>query len=678
MRSKNMKTRLEALRAEIRHHDLLYYAEAAPEISDAEYDRLLRELIDLEAAHPELVTPDSPTRRVAGAPLSGFRAVPHSVPMMSLDNTYSEEELRAFDERVRKGLGRPDEAIAYVVEPKIDGVAVNLVFEDGVFTLGTTRGDGAAGDDITQNLRTIRGLPLRLSDVALPSGSTTAGRFETRGEVYLTREGFTEMNARAEAAGEKTFVNPRNATAGTLKQLDPAIPASRPLQILCYQVVEARRRFGIRRQIDLVTALREAGLPTNSAERVEGIDAVLAKVAEWDVRRRDLPFDVDGLVVKLDDLRAQEDLGATSKSPRWAIAFKYPAEEAITMVERITCQVGRTGVVTPVAHLTPVFVSGTTVARATLHNADEIDRLDIREGDTVAIEKSGEIIPKVKRVLHERRAAEPPPPFRMPLNCPVCGSTLVRSEGQVAWRCIRIDCPAQVEGRILHYAGRHTMKIEGLGYKLVVNLIGAGLVHDVADLYSLTTEQLVELERMGKKSAENVIASIEESKGRGLSRLLSGLGIPQVGGRAAEVLAAHFRSLDALVAASEEDLLDVEDVGPIVAREIRRFLDDPVNRSVLERLKLAGVVTDVLDTPHTGGPLTGKTVVVTGRLSHFTRTEIHDAVARLGGRASESVSKRTDWLIVGEDAGSKLKKAKDLGVAIMTEAEFRDMLNNRT
>jgi DNA ligase (NAD+) len=675
--AKSPKGDIETLRATLRRHDRLYFVLARPEISDREYDRLVEELRALEAAHPELVTPDSPTQRVGGAPLAGFAPVRHSTPMQSLDNTYNEEELRAFDERVRKGLGDPEAVIDYLVEPKIDGVAVNLVYEDGRFTTGTTRGDGTTGDDITQNLRTIRGLPLRLNDVALPKGRTTAGRFEVRGEVYLTREGFTEMNARAEEAGEKTFVNPRNATAGTLKQLDPAIPASRPLRLLAYQLVEARRRFGLRSQSELLAVLGEAGLPANEGVVVSGVAGVLEQVARWATARSTLPYDIDGLVLKVDDLGRQDDLGATSKAPRWAIAFKYPAEEATTRVENIVCQVGRTGVVTPVAHLAPVFVSGSTVSRATLHNADEVERLDVRPGDWVVVEKGGEVIPKVTRVLLDRREGRPRK-FRMPESCPSCGGPLVREEGEVAWRCVRIDCPAQVERRIEHFAGRNAMKIEGLGEKIISALLQAGLVRDVADLYELDVDRLVPLERMGEKSATNLVASIEASKGRGLARLLFAIGIRQIGQRAATLLAEHFGSMEALGEAAEEELLQVEEVGPVVAHEILRFFADERNRTVLARLAAHGVVMTAEKRRGGSGPLAGKTVVVTGRLEHFTRADIQEAIARLGGRPSDSISKKTDFLIVGEEAGSKLKKAESLGVAILTEAEFLALVKGQT
>ncbi|MDZ4804626.1 MAG: NAD-dependent DNA ligase LigA [Candidatus Eisenbacteria bacterium] len=668
---------MERLREEIRRHDRLYHVEAAPEIKDREYDRLVTRLIELEATHPELVTPDSPTRKVGGAPLPGFKSVRHARSMQSLDNTYNEAELCAFDERVRKVLGDPPDPIRYLVEPKIDGVAVNLAFEDGIFTLGTTRGDGVSGDDITQNLRTIRALPLKLKKVPLPVGDTTIGRFEARGEAYLTREGFSAMNARAEAEGERSFVNPRNATAGTLKSLDPSIPASRPLRILTYHVVDARERHGVRRQSEILEVLRKAGLPVNRAESASGIEAVIEIVRTWESRRFELPFEVDGLVIKVDELLQQEDLGSTSKAPRWAIAFKYPAEEAITRLERIVCQVGRTGVVTPVAHLTPVFVSGSTVGRATLHNADEVERLDVREGDWVAVEKGGEVIPKVTRVLLDRREGELPK-FRMPETCPSCDGPLVREEGEVAWRCIRLDCPAQVEGRLLHFAGRGAMKIEGLGEKIVAALLAAKLVHDVADLYDLTVDQLVPLGRMGEKSATNLMASIEESKTRGLSRLLFAIGIRQVGTRAADLLARHFGSIGALIAADEGALTDVEEIGPKVAHEIRRFVSDEHNRTIFDRLRQAGVVMEEARRSVADGPLVGKTIVVTGRLTRFTRAGIQEAIASNGGRAADSISKKTDYLVVGEEAGSKLARAESLKVAILTELEFLDLISGQT
>lgn len=661
--------RIEELRAEIRRHDQLYFVEARPSISDFDYDRLKRELADLEAAHPELVTPDSPTQRVGGAPLAGFASVPHSEVMLSLDNTYSEEELRAFDERVRKGLGHEADDVTYLVEPKIDGVALNLVYEDGRFVRGTTRGDGVAGDDITQNLRTIRALPLRLTEVP---GFTT-GPLEVRGEAYLTRAGFSEMNARLEAAGEKTFVNPRNATAGTLKQLDPAIPAGRPLLILAYQVLGARRRHGLKRQAEVLDSLRRLGFPTNQGTVVRGVAGVLEQVAHWETARHDLPFEVDGLVVKLDDLRLQEELGATTRAPRWAIAFKYPAQEAVTQVEEILVQVGRTGVVTPVAALTPVFVSGSTVSRATLHNADEVERLDVRVGDWVAVEKGGEVIPKVTRVLLERREGRPRK-FKMPEQCPSCGHPLHRAEGEVAWRCDNVACPAQVERRLWHYASRGAMKIEGLGEKVIASLIEAGLARTAADLYDLTVEQLVPLERMGEKSAENLVAGIAESKERGLARVLFALGIRQVGERAARLLAEHFGSMDALRAAGLEELQEVGEIGPIVAGEIVAFFADPDNAALVDRLARAGVrLTEQRAAGSGQGPLAGKTFVVTGRLESFTRGEIQEAIRRLGGSATDSVSKKTDYLVAGEEAGSKLDKARKLGVPVLTEAEFRTL-----
>ena len=659
--------RVEALRRELRRHDQLYFVEAAPAVSDYEYDRLKRELADLEAEHPELVTPDSPTQRVGGQPLAGFTSVPHSEVMLSLDNTYSEEELRAFDERVRKGLGLEEAAVPYLVEPKIDGVAINLTYADGVFVRGTTRGDGVAGDDITQNLRTIRALPLRLN--AVPGFAS--GPVEVRGEAYLTRAGFSEMNARLEAAGEKTFVNPRNATAGTLKQLDPAIPAGRPLLILCYQLLSARRRHGLGAQAEVLDALRRLGFPTNQGRLVAGLPGVLEQVAHWDAARHALPFEVDGLVVKLNDLRQQEELGATARAPRWAIAFKYPAQEAITQVEEILVQVGRTGVVTPVAALTPVFVSGSTVARATLHNADEVERLDVRVGDWVAVEKGGEVIPKVTRVLLERRTGRPRR-FQMPTHCPSCGHPLHRAEGEVAWRCENAACPAQVERRLWHYASRGAMKIEGLGEKVIASLIEAGLARTAADLYGLVVEQLVPLERMGEKSAENLVASIAESKGRGLARVLFALGIRQVGERAARLLAEHFGSMEALRAASPEELEEVGEVGPIVAGEILAFFADPDNAQLVDRLLAAGVaMTQERPAGTDDGPLAGKTLVVTGRLETLTRAEAHEAIRRLGGAATDSVSKKTDYLVAGAEAGSKLEKARKLGVPVLTEAEFR-------
>ncbi len=670
--------RIEELKRAIREHDRNYYILARPTVSDRDYDRLLEELKDLEAKHPELVASDSPTQRVGGAPLDAFRTVTHSVPMLSLDNTYSEEDVRAFDERVRRGLGLAplegsgeDELVRYAVEPKMDGVAVTARFEDGVLALGATRGDGTRGDDITENLRTVRALrwPLKGAPKVL----------EVRGEVYMTHAGFRLLNDQAQKEGREPFVNPRNATAGTLKLLDSRIVARRPLQIAFYTVVNAEAH-GLASQLDALEFLRAVGLPTHGGEPAAGADELHERIAAWEARRRELPFDVDGLVIKVNDFAAQARLAATSKFPRWAVAFKYEAEQKPTKLLEILVQVGRTGAVTPTAVLEPVFVSGTTVSRATLHNADEIERLDVREGDTVIVEKAGEIIPKVVRVVTELRPRGAKK-FVYPTRCPSCGSELVRAEGEVVIRCVNLGCPAQRDRSIMHYASRGAMDIEGLGEKLVLTLTRESVVKDVSDLYDLRPEQLVPLERMGEKSAENLVRGIEASKTRGLSKFLFALGIPDVGAHVARVLSRHYGSLDAIRAASEDDLTAVREVGPVIARSVVQFFSRPENARLLERLREAGVVMEEeggaqrAALPGEGAsvgarPLEGMTIVATGALTRFTREEIERLIEELGGRAAGSVSKKTSFVVAGDDAGSKRDKAIALGVPVLSEDEF--------
>ncbi len=590
----------------------------------------------------------------------------HSVPMLSLDNTYNEEDLAAFDERVRRGLALEADAppVVYAVEPKMDGVAVTAVWEDGRYVLGATRGDGTRGDDITANLRTVRAVPLKLEGVT--------GRLEARGEVYMTHAGFKRLNEQAESEGRQPFVNPRNATAGTLKLLDSRIVARRPLMIAFYNLVGAEAH-GVRGQLEALEYLASLGLPTHGGQRAEGPAGLGERIREWESRRRELDFDVDGLVIKVDDFALYPELGATSRFPRWAIAFKYEAEQKPTRLKEIIVQVGRTGAVTPTAILEPVFVSGTTVSRATLHNADEIERLDVRVGDTVIVEKAGEIIPKVVRVVKELRPARARK-FVFPTRCPSCGSELVREEGEVAVRCLNLACPAQRDRAVMHYASRGAMDIEGLGEKVVLLLTGKGLVGDVADLYRLTVEDLVPLERMGQKSAENLVAAIEESKGRELWRFLFALGIPNVGAHVARVLARRYRTLGTLMQASEEELTAVHEVGPVIARSVVQFFTREENRELLERLEAAGVnMEGEGPAPEAEGAarsLDGLTVVVTGTLERFTRDEIKSLIEDLGGRASGSVSRKTDFVVAGEAAGSKREKAESLGVPVLTEAEF--------
>ncbi len=662
MDGKAMAARIEELRRVLREHDRRYYVEARPVIPDREYDRLLEELKHLEAERPDLVTPDSPTQRVGGAPLESFRAIAHRVPMLSLDNTYSEEDLRAFDERVRRGLGltAADPAVGYAVEPKMDGVAVAVRYEDGILALGATRGDGAQGDDITANLRTVRGLPLRVEGLR--------GLLEVRGEVYMTHAGFQLLNEQAREEGREPVVNPRNATAGTLKLLDSRVVARRPLRIAFYTLVDADAH-GPRSQLEALAYLGRIGLPTHGGEGAAGPEELHQRIAAWAERRRRLSFDVDGLVIKVNDFAAQARLGATSKFPRWAVAFKYEAEQKPTRLLDILVQVGRTGAVTPTAVLEPVFVSGTTVSRATLHNADEIERLDARVGDTVIVEKAGEIIPKVVRVVSELRPRGTRR-FVYPTRCPSCGSELVRAEGEVVIRCVNLSCPAQRDRSIMHYASRGAMDIEGLGEKLVLTLTREGLVRDIADLYTLRARDLVPLERMGEKSAENLVRGIEISRTRGLSRLLFGLGIPEVGAHTARVLARHYGSLDAIRAASAEDLTEVREVGPVIASSVAQFFSRPENAKLLERLRAAGVVMDEEGAASAGRPLEGMTVVVTGTLGRFSREEIERLIEELGGHAAASVSRKTSFVVAGEEAGSKRDKALALGVPVLDEEAF--------
>jgi DNA ligase (NAD+) len=664
--AKKAARRIETLRAEIRRHDRAYYGEARPTIPDAEYDALLAELVALEEEHPELRTADSPTQRVGGEPLEGFVSVRHGAPMLSLDNTYSPDELRRFDERVRRGLalGDDDPPVTYEVEPKIDGVAVSLRYEKGRFVRGATRGNGVEGDDITRNLATVRSLPL-----ALPEGAPD--RLEVRGEVYLTHEGFRRMNEQVRAEGREPFVNPRNSTAGTLKLLDSRIVARRPLRIAVYGLVDPSTH-GLAGQTEAIAFLRDLGFPVLDGERADGADGVLSLVETWAERKDTLGYDVDGLVIKVDRLAEQDDLGSTSRFPRWAIAYKFPAEEKPTKLLDIVLQVGRTGAVTPTAVLEPVFVSGTTVSRATLHNADEIERLDVRVGDTVVVKKAGEIIPKVERVVREKRPRGLRR-FRYPTSCPRCGNDLVREEGEVVIYCVNASCPAQLERSLMHYASRGAMDIEGLGEKLVLQLVQEELVAGIADLYDLTAEQLAELERMGEKSASNLVEAIGASRERGLARLLFALGIRHVGAQVARVLARGFRSMDALQAASAEELEATEEVGPIIAASVRHFLDQPGNRDLLAALRERGVVMEEPDTgapPPGEGELAGQTVVVTGTLARFTRKEIEALIERHGGRTSGSVSKKTSFVVAGEAAGSKRTKAESLGVPVLTEDEF--------
>ncbi len=668
------RRRAEELRREIWRHRYLYYVLARPEISDAEYDRLERELAALEKEFPELVTPDSPTRRV-GYPVTGeFPQVRHTEPMLSLDNAYSAEELREWEERLRRAAGLPaDEEIEYSVEHKIDGVSVAVIYEGGVLVRAVSRGDGVVGDDITGNVKTIRSLPLRLNEPYRD--------LEARGEVFFPRAAFERLNREREEAGEPPFANPRNAAAGTLRQQDPAVVAARPLDLHFWQAVTIDGRRPERHSAGLDELMR-AGLRTNPHRRiVRGLAAVLAYIEEWRERRHDLDYEIDGIVVKVDRVDLQRKAGATSKAPRWAIAFKYPAEQAVTRLRGVTWQVGRTGVLTPVAELEPVRIAGSTVSRATLHNLDEIRRRDVRIGDWVIVEKGGEVIPKVVGPVREKRPPDARP-IRPPRKCPVCGEPVVREEGEVALRCINPSCPARLKESLRHYARRTAMDIEGLGRALVDQLVDRGLVRDVADLYHLDAGTLAGLERMGRKSAENLLRAIDRSRRQPLHRLLFALGIRHVGERAARVLASHYGSMDALLAEvgredAEERLASLPDIGPETARSVVEFFRSPAGRRLIERLREAGVR---MDEPGGGsaaggeGPLAGKTVVVTGTLSRWTRSEVKEALEAAGARVASSVSRKTDFLVAGENPGSKLAKARELGVPVISEEELARML----
>ena len=658
----------ERLRREIEQHNYRYYVLDDPLVSDAEYDALLRRLQELEEEHPELRTPDSPTQRVGAAPLEKFAAARHRHPMLSLQNVTTREELAAFDERIRKFLGR--ERIDYVGEPKIDGVAVELVYEGGTLQVGSTRGDGVVGEDVTANIRTIRSVPLRLH----AGRGAAPDRVDVRGEVYYPVEAFRRLNREREEAGLSAFANPRNAAAGSLKQLDPRITASRPLDFVCHGLGEAK---GLRATThwDVLQALAAMGLKPVPMSRVLGtLDDVIAFFDDLEAQRDALGYEIDGLVVKVDDLELQRRLGEISRSPRWAVAFKFKARQATTRIVAIVPSVGRTGVLTPVAELEAVPVGGVTVRNASLHNMDEIERKDIRIGDTVLLERAGDVIPYVVKVIAERRTGEERR-FQMPSACPVCGADVVRAEDEVAYRCIGLACPAQLRQAIRFFGARGAMDVEGLGEKLVEQLVAQELVRDLADLYRLDEARLVALERMGKKSAQNLLAQLERSKRTTLPRFLVALGIRQVGDATAKALAEHFGTLDRILDATEEELQEVRDVGPEVARSIRRFFAEPQNRRVIRRLLDAGVNPAPAVRPK--GPLAGKKLVLTGSLGSMTRAEAQRRIEALGGRIVSSISKETDWVVVGADPGSKLAKAKKLGVAVLEEDAFLRLLERR-
>ena len=657
--------RIDELYEQLAKHARLYYEEDAPVISDAEYDALLRELLELEQAHPGLVRGDSPTKRVGGAVLDKFQKVEHVRPMLSLDNVFDEEELSAFVERLENAVDQKGEA--FVCEMKIDGLAVSLIYEDGVFVRGATRGDGRIGEDVTENLRTVKTLPLRLKD-------SPAGRLEVRGEVLITRERFAELNRIREENGEALFANPRNAAAGSLRQLDSKITASRGLAIFLYYLVDAEER-GIHRQSETLRWLAEQGFPTQDAWMLcSSTDQVNSFIEIWREKRFDLNYVTDGVVVKLDDMTLWNRLGATSHAPRWAIAFKYPPEVVFTRVLSIDISVGRTGALTPVANLEPVQVGGTTVQRAGLHNEDEVRRKDIRVGDRVRLHKAGEIIPEILDVDMESRTGTELP-FEMPKECPACGSPAVRLPGEVAVRCPnRASCPAQLKEGIRYFASRGGMDIRGLGDKLAEQLVEKKIIESLADIYDLTREDIMGLDRMGEKSAQNLMESIENSKRRPLSALIAALGIRFVGDKVADILADHFGSMDALQAVSEEDLAQVDGIGPVIASSVEAFFHDDANRELLARFGKSGVNMTGTVRILREGVFSGMTVVFTGEMLSITRSEAEKRVKELGGKFAGSVSAKTSLVVAGEKAGSKLDKARDLGIRIIDETEFLQML----
>jgi len=664
----SVKKEIEELREKLRYHEYRYYVLDDPEISDAAYDRMMNRLKELETAHPELVTPDSLTVRVGGAPREGFSTVRHARPMLSLDNAFSFDALREWDRRVREGSGQ--EKIEYIAEHKFDGLSISLQFEDGVLARGVTRGDGATGEDVTPNVKTIRSIPLR-ADTAVLKKVKLPADFEVRGEVMMAKKAFEALNREQERIGGKIFVNARNSAAGAVRVLDPSITAARRLDFFAYYLlVDGKVRFA--KHSESLQALKQLRFRASDDWKLcAGIEAVIAYCEDWDAKREKLAYEIDGVVIKVNSVAIQNELGYTAKAPRWAIAFKYPARQETTVVNDIIVQVGRTGTLTPVAVLEPVQVGGVTVSRSTLHNMDEIERLGLQIGDTVLIERAGEVIPHVLKVVKEGKNRKP---FRMPRHCPECGSTIHHVEGEVAYRCVNAACPAKRKESILHFAGRHAMNIDGLGDKIVDQLVDKGLVKDVADLYALKESEVAGLERMAEKSAQNLLEEIEASKKNSLARLIYALGIQFVGERTAQLLAEHFSSLEELAAGKEEELEEVPEVGPKVAASIVEFFSEPANCQLIKKLRKAGVHPTAEKRVVKSQKLAGKSFVFTGSLANRSREEAGELVIQHGGKVSSSVSKKTSYVVVGTDPGSKYEKAKELGVTILTEAEFEKLL----
>jgi len=668
--TKDTDKKIEALREKIRHHEYLYYVLDNPEISDAEFDKLMQQLKDLEAANPLLVTPDSPTQRVGGKPREGFVKVPHSSPMLSLDNTYNEEELRDWERRVHELSGRKD--VDYVCELKLDGMSLALIYEEGHLMRGVTRGDGSVGEDVTLNVRTVRSVPLSIPKERLRKAGIPAD-FEVRGELLMPTAAFKKVNEEREKKGLPTFANPRNFTAGTVRQLDANVTAERRMDFFPYILLQNGRTY-LDRHWKTLDALEAAGFKVNQNRKlVHSMDEVWAFIQEWEAKRDSLPYEIDGIVVKVDRTALQDELGFTGKAPRWAIAYKYAARAGITKLENVRWQVGRTGKLTPVAELAPVSIGGTTVRNATLHNMDEIERLGVKIRDWVQVERGGDVIPKVAKVIDDKDHPRGDGNIEVPEKCPVCGTKVVRTEGEVDYRCVNANCPAKLLGTILHFSSRGVMNIDGMGESLVTQLIDRGLVKNVADIYDLSKKDLLSLERFADKSAQNILDEIENSKKLPLERVIYGLGIRMVGERTAQFLAEHFGSMEELEHAGVEELQDVNEVGPRIAESIVEFFSIAANRKLVDRLRGAGLTLRG-QKKERGTKLAGKTFVLTGTLANFTRDEAKKMIEDAGGKVTGSVSKKTDYVVAGSDAGSKLDKAKDLGVAVIDEKEMEKLV----
>jgi len=666
--------RMEKLREEIRYHNHRYYVLNDPVISDAEYDQLMKELIELEQHYPQYITPDSPTQRVGAEPIPEFATVKHIAPMLSLSNAFSDEELIAFDQRIKKIV--PEQKIEYVVELKIDGLAIALVYENGIFVRGATRGDGVTGEEITLNLRTIKAIPLKLFGKNIPSF------FEVYGEVYMKKSDFKKLNEERMKNGENLFANPRNAAAGSVRQLDPRITAQRHLDIFVYRAIFPENHKKFLTHIEVLNYLKKLGFKVNhEIELCKNIKEAINYCHQWIEKREELDYEIDGMVIKVNSLLVREKLGSTTRSPRWAIAYKFPAQQTTTRIKDIIVQVGRTGALTPVAILNPIKISGSIVQRATLHNEDEIRRKDIRIGDTVLVQKAGEVIPEVVKVIKEKRIGKEKE-FIVPSKCPVCGGKVYRPEGEVISRCINISCPAQIKEKIRHFVSRDAIDIEGLGPALIDQLVEKKLVKNISDLYFLKRNELISLERMAEKSADNLLKAIKESKERPLYRLIYGLGIRYVGVHTSEIITRYYPTLDEFMKANLEELIEINEIGPKIAESIILFFKEKENLSIIERLRDAGLNfgrrKEVIKEEKKSRSLNGKQFVLTGTLKEFTRNQAKEIISKLGGRITGSVSKKTDYVVAGKDPGSKYQKAQKLGVTILNEEEFKKMINKKS